>query len=299
MIFYGRMDNLQSTPVMKHTAILLGAFAALSLPVDAVTLLGVTANNRLVSFDSSAPATFLTDFAITGLKASDGVTADPSAVLVNLAWNSDNNSHYGIDTNGNFYSVSQAGVATVIDSTFTPTGFTAGLAYDPFTQKFLFASDAAESVLIAANGTRTNNPALVFGTGDANVGTAPKIFGAGIDADFGNAYFVDADLDILASSLDPNFSELFTNGALGLDVVSFGGLTVDTEGVLWGAMSVDGLTSSLYSINTTTGAATLVAGFGAGVGMESIAQVPEPSRALLLGLAAAGFVFRRRRVAVA
>jgi hypothetical protein len=33
--------------------------------------------------------------------------------------------------------------------------------------------------------------------------------------------------------------------------------------------------------------------------MESIAQVPEPSRALLLGLAAAGFVFRRRRAAVA
>lgn len=293
------MDNLQSTPVMKHTAILLSAFAALSLPVDAVTLLGVTANNRLVSFDSSAPATFLTDFAITGLKASDGVTADPSAVLVNLAWNSDNNSHYGIDTNGNFYSVSQAGVATVIDSTFTPTGFNAGFAYDSFTQKFLFASDDAESVLIGTSGARTNNPALVYGAGDANFGTAPKIFGAGIDTDFGTSYFVDADLDILASSLDPNFSELLTIGGLGLDVVSFGGLTVDAEGVLWGTLSTDGLTSSLYSINTSTGAATLAAGFGAGVGMESIAQVPEPSRALLLGLAAAGFVFRRRRVAVA
>lgn len=293
------MDNLQSTPVMKHTAILLGAFAALSLPVDAVTLLGVTANNRLVSFDSSAPATFLTDFAITGLKASDGVTADPSAVLVNLAWNSDNNSHYGIDTNGNFYSVSQAGVATVIDSTFTPTGFNAGFAYDSFTQKFLFASDDAESVLIGTSGARTNNPALVYGAGDAKFGTAPKIFGAGIDTDFGTSYFVDADLDILASSLDPNFSELLTIGGLGLDVVSFGGLTVDAEGVLWGTLSTDGLTSSLYSINTTTGAATLAAGFGAGVGMESIAQVPEPSRALLLGLAGAGLLFRRRRVAVA
>jgi hypothetical protein len=293
------MANLQRSPVMKHTTILLAAFAALSLPVDAATLLGVTDANRLVSFDTSAPATFLTNFAITGLKAADGVTNDPGAVLVNLAWNSDTGTHYGIDTNANFYSVSQAGVATLIDNTFSPTGFAAGLAYDPFTQKFLYASNTAESVLIATSGARTNNPALVYGTGDANQATTPVIFGTGIDTDFGTSYFVDSNLNILSSSLDPNFSELLTIGGLGINVTSFGGLVVDMDGLLWGTLSTDGITSSLYSINTTTGAATLAAGFGTGVGMHSIAQVPEPSRALLLGLAGAGLLFRRRRVAVA
>jgi hypothetical protein len=271
--------------------------ASVTVPATAATLFGVTTDNRLVSFDTAAPATFLTDFAITGLKMSDGVTADPGASLLNLTYHATSNLHYGIDSNANFYSVGRNGVATFIDNTFSPTGFAAGFAYDPFSDKMLFASDTAENILFATNGTRTSNPALVFGTGDANSGTAPKIFGAGIDPDFGNAFFVDADLDILANSIDPNFSELFTVGALGVNVASFGGLVVDADGILWGSLSTDGLVSSLFSINTTTGAATSIGGFGAGVGIQSIAAVPEPSRALFLGMAFAGLAFRRRRSA--
>jgi len=213
---------------------------------------------------------------------------------VNVAYNSDTRTQYGVDTNANFYSVSQSGAATLVNNTFSPSGFSAGFAYDPFTQKFLFASDAAENVLIAPNGTRTTNPDLVYGAGDANAASTPAIFGAGIDSDFGTSFFVDAELDILALSLDPNFSELLTVGGLGIDVVSFGGLVVDADGLLWASLSTDGVTSSLYSIDTSTGAATLAGSFG-GVGMQSLAQVPEPSRTLLLGIAFAGFVFRRRR----
>jgi hypothetical protein len=282
---------------MIRPLLIAAACAAVTVPATAATLLGVTTDNRLVSFDTAAPATFITDYAITGLKMSDGVTADPGASLLNLTYHASSDTHYGIDSNANFYSISKAGVATIIDNTFSPTGFAAGFAYDPFSDKMLFASDTAENILFATNGTRTNNPALVFGVGDANFGTAPKIFGAGIDPDFGNAYFIDADLDILASSIDPNFSELFTVGALGVNVSSFGGLVVDADGILWGALSTDGLTSSLFSINTTSGAATLASGFGAGVGIQSVAAVPEPSRALLLGMACAGVLFRRRRTA--
>lgn len=277
-------------------SLLTAAFcAAVTVPATAATLFGVTTDNRLVSFDTSAPSTFLSDFAITGLKMSDGVTADPGASLLNLTYHAASDLHYGIDSNANFYSVGRNGVATIINNTFSPTGFAAGFASDPFSGKMLFASDTAESVLFETNGTRTSNPALVFGTGDANFGTAPKVFGAGIDPDFGNAYFVDADLDILANSIDPNFSELFTVGALGLNVTSFGGLVVDADGILWGALSTDSLVSSLFSINTINGAATSVGGFGAGVGIQSIAAVPEPSRVLFLGMACAGLIIRRRR----
>jgi hypothetical protein len=273
------------------------ACSLVALQVNAATFMGVTSDNRLVSFDTAAPTTFITDFAITGLKMSDGVTADPGATLLNLTLHAPSNQHYGIDSNANFYSVGRNGVATIIDNTFIPTGFSAGFAYDPFSDKMLFASDTAENVLFATNGTRTTNPALVFGVGDTNFGTAPKIFGAGIDPDFGNAFFVDADLDILINSFDPNFSELFTVGSLGLNVTSFGGLVVDADGTLWGALSTDGLESSLFSFNTTTGEATLIGGFGTGVGISSIAAIPEPSRALLLGIAGIGLVFRRRRSA--
>jgi hypothetical protein len=265
---------------MKRSALLLLACAATIIPADASIFLGVTTTNRLVTFDTTA---------------SDGVTNDPGAVLVNLSWNSDTNTHYGVDTNANFYSITVGGAATIIDNTFAPSGFAAGFAYDVFTQKFLFASDAAENVLIATNGTRTNNPALAYAIADPNHLTSPVVFGAGIDPDFGTGYFVDSALDILASSIDPDFSELNTVGALGLNAVSFGGLLVDFDGTLWGALSTDGLTSSLYSISTLTGAATLSGGFGAGVGIHTLSQVPEPSRAMLLGLALGGLVLRRRR----
>lgn len=282
---------------MIRSFLITAACAAFLVPANAATLYGVTTDNRLVSFDTAAPGTFTTDFAITGLKATDGVNADPSATLLNLTYHAGTGQHFGIDSNANFYSVAKNGVATIIDNTFSPTGFAAGFAYDPFTDKMVFASDSAENVLFAANGTRTTNAALAFGTGDANFGTAPKIFGLGIDADFGNAYFVDADLDILASSIDPNFSELFTTGSLGIDATSFGGLVVDADGMLWASLSTDGLTSSLYSINTATGLATAVGSFGPGVGIQSLAAVPEPSRALFLGMALVGLVFRRRRTA--
>lgn len=282
---------------MIRTLLTAAFCAAVTVPATAATLFGVTTDNRLVSFNTSAPATFLTDFAITGLKAFDGVTADPSASLLNLTYHASSDLHYGIDSNANFYSIGRNGAATIIDNTFSPTGFAAGFAYDPFSDKMLFASTAAENVLFATNGTRTTNAALLFGASDANFGTAPKIFGAGIDPDFGNAFFVDADLDILANSIDPNFSELFTVGNLGIDATAFGGLVVDADGILWGSLSTDGLTSSLFSINTSTGAATSIGGFGAGVGIQSLAAVPEPSRALFLGIAFAGLVFRRRRSA--
>jgi hypothetical protein len=282
---------------MIRSFLAIGACAALTLPAQAALLLGVTTDNKLVSFDTAAPATFITNTAITGLKMSDGVTNDPSAVLVNLTYNPTTGLHYGLDTNANFYSVTQGGVATLINNTFSTIGFAAGLAYDPFTDKMLYASDAGENILFATDGTRTTNSALIYGTGDVNFGTAPKIFGAGIDPDFGTSYFVDSNLNTLVTSLDPNFSELFTVGGLGFDVTGFGGLVVDGSGILWGSLSTDGLESSLYSFDTLTGAATSVGSFGPGVGVHSFASIPEPSRALLLGVAFAGLAFRRRRSA--
>lgn len=282
---------------MKRSFLLSAACVALTATTQAATFFGVTTDNNLVSFDTAAPATFITSTAITGLKQSDGVTNDANAVLLNLTYHASSDMHYGIDSNSNFYSVTRGGVATLVSNTFSSLGFAAGFAYDPITDKMLFASDVAENVFIATNGTLTTNSNLIYGSGDANFGVTPKIFALGIDPDFGSSYFIDADLNTLVQSFDPNFSELFTVGSLGLDVVAFGGAVVDGNGNFWGALSTDGLSSTLYSINTLTGAATSVGNFGSGVGIHSMAAIPEPSRALLLGMAFVGLLFRRRRVA--
>lgn len=279
---------------MKKLPLIFAALASTVLSASAASVVGVTTDNLLVHFDTSAPSVFTSSFAITGLKASDGVTNDPGATLVNLTYNPTTNTHYGIDTNANFYSVGLNGVATIIDNTFSPIGFSAGFAHDPFTDKMVFASDAAENIFFAANGTRTTNPNLVYGVGDANFGYTPDVYGLGIDPITGEAYFLDS-LGILAKSFDPNFSELFTIGSLGGAFTPFGALYVDYDGVLWGSLSTDGLTSSLYTIDTTTGVATSAGSFGAGIGMASIASIPEPSRVLFLGIAFVVLMFRRRR----
>lgn len=275
--------------------VLATLLALLGEPARAVMMVGVTSENQLVTFDSPDPTVYLSSTAITGLKAVDGVTNDPNAVLMNLAYNPLTNMHYGIDSNANFYSVGLNGVATLIDNTFAPAGFGAGFAWDPFTESFLFASDAAENVLIGADGSRTENPALVYGSGDANEAFTPQIFALGIDPVTGEAYFADAARGILGKSFDPLFSEIFTLGGLGGSFVAFGGMTVDEDGLLWGAFSGDGLTSSFYSLNTATGEATLIGEFDSG--MHSIAVVPEPSTAAMAAAGVAGFflTLRRRR----
>lgn len=262
---------------------------------SAASLFGVTSDNKLVSFDSSAPSVFQTEVTITGLFDADGITPNPNGSILNLTArigpSSGNFQLYGIDNNANVYTINLGGVATLVSSGFTPAGFSAGFAYDPFNDDFVYAGDNAENFTLSLTGAATANPDLTYAGG----GT-PSIFGLGIDPGFATVFAIDAVNDSLSTSFDPNFpgdSELTILGGLGVDVTSFGGLVVDFDGNLLASLSTDGLTSSLYSINPTTGAATSIGSFGAGVGMNSIA-VPEPSAALIGGLGLLALLRRRR-----
>jgi Domain of unknown function (DUF4394) len=251
---------------------------------SASTLFGVTSNNELVSFDTSSPSSFQTSVTITGL-------ANINDSILNLSFNPQVGSFYGIDNSANFYQISFAGVATQITTTFAPTGFSAGFAYDPFSGDFVYAGDNAENFSLTIGGAATTNPNFTF----AGAGT-PSIFGLGIDPAFSTAYALDSNTNSLYFSADPLFptgSELSLIGGLGFDVTGFGGLTVDEDGNLFASLSTDGLTSSLYSIDPNTGVATSVGTFG-GAGISSLTSIPEPS-AVLLGLLSIMPFLRRRR----
>lgn len=263
---------------------------ALASLAPAVTLYGVSDTNQLIRFDSANPSVPLGSSPITGLVGTDGVTADPFATLLNLTYRPADG-FYGIDSNANFYRVDGSGAATLISSSLSPTGFSGGLAYDPFTDGFAFVTDAAENFTLTVGGATASNPALAYGVGDVNEGVQPTIFALGIDPAFGSAYFLDSATDSLVRSFSPDLAELFTVGALGLDVTSFGGLMVDEDGNLFASLSTDGLNSSLYSIDATTGAASLIGALPSGV---SSFAVPEPSALLLSGLGLAALIRRRR-----
>ena len=281
---------------MKKSYSLIAIASLAMLPAaSAASLFGVTTDNKLVSFDTSTPSIFQTSVTITGLFDADGVTPNPYGSILNLTARPGvtpgSFQLYGIDNNANVYQINLGGVATLVSAGFTPAGFSAGLAYDPFNDNFVYAGDNAENFSISLAGGVSANPNFTYAGGGA-----PSIFGLGIDPSFGTVFAIDSSNDSLSTSINPLFpgdSELTILGGLGVNVTSFGGLAVNWDGNLYASLSTDGLTSSLYAINPTTGAATSLGGFGTNVGLASIA-VPEPSAALLgsLGILA---LFRRRR----
>ncbi|HVJ47185.1 MAG TPA: DUF4394 domain-containing protein [Luteolibacter sp.] len=270
---------------MKHPILLTAVSACLAAASSATVLTGVTADNQLVSFDSATPGTFLSSVPISGL-------ADPFASIVNLAYHAGDGNFYGLDTNANFYRISSNGTGTLLNNTFAPNGYSGGLAYDTFTGNLVFGSINAEHFTLTTAGTATANPDFVYGTGDPHVADSPSVFAIGLDPITGEAFFLDNATGTLSQSFDPGLSELFTIGSLGVGVTSFGALTVDEDGNLFASLSTDALSSSLYSIDKTTGAATLIGGFNNGV--SALAAIPEPSAALLGGLGALALLRRRR-----
>jgi hypothetical protein len=78
-----------------------------------------------------------------------------------------------------------------------------------------------------------------------------------------------------------------------------GTFSTGTNGTSVGALATDGLTvwmsdgMSLFSISTSSGAATLIGGFGVS-GVSGLAFIPTPGAVALLGLGA-GLAARRRR----
>jgi Domain of unknown function (DUF4394) len=277
---------------------LLGAFASLSLTLASTgtSLFGVTSDNRLVTFDSASPSVFQSSVTISGLFGSDGLTPNPSGSILNLTARitptPGDFQLFGIDDNANIYTINLGGVASLVSSSFSPNGYNSGLAYDVINDSLVYAGDNSENFSLSIAGAVTINPDFTYAGG----GT-PAIFGLGVDPFFGTAFAIDALNDQLSTSGQitfPTGSELDIVGGLGLNVTAFGGLTVDFDGNLIASLSEDGVNSSLYSIDSTTGAATSLGSFGAGVGVVSVA-VPGPSAALL-GAFATMTLLRRRRL---
>jgi len=268
---------------IKYYLALAACLSASSL--DASLLFGVTDTNDLVSFDSSTPSSFITSVSITG--TSDDIT--------DLAYDFSSGQLYGVDFSANVYSISNSGVATVINNTFSPFGFGLGLAYDPIDNTLTGTSDAEEFFTInPTNGTVAFGSDTVFEFGDVNEIEAAQFGAFAIDPDLGSSFAIDANLGVLASGSFFAQNEFFTVGDLGLSVFGDLSLTVTSDGELFATFdSQTGPGTSLYAIDDFTGAATEVGGTQSV--LISITAVPEPSSATMVGLAGLLLLGRRRR----
>jgi len=302
---------------MKFSPVALVAFAGalcLSSVSNAALLYGIddSSGQTLISFDSAAPSNLLSGVAISGLSNNEtikGIDFRPSTHQL-----------YALGSSNRLYTLDvTTGVATQVGATaFTPVlnGSNFGFDFNPVIDRIRVVSNTKKNYVLNPNdGTATGVTDLFFGPADPNFGVSPNVeFSAYTNSVIPvpastQLYGIDTGLDILVTQSN-SAGQLATVGSgLGVNVGAVGGFDISGTGpnaVAYAALlPANTSVSNLYSINLTTGAATLVGAIDGGAIISSLAAapagfdpdviVPEPTTVVLAGLALAGFVGRRIR----
>jgi hypothetical protein len=203
------------------------------------------------------------------------------------------------------------GVATQVNTIPTLTGTQFGVDFNPVPDALRIVSDAEQNLRITVGGAGVVNTDGTLNPGNPNVvGAAYSNNVAGGVNGQTTLYDIDSALDQLFTQggvnfppgtppVSPNTGTLFPVGSLGVatnDLVGFdiSGFT----GTAFASLTTP-LGAGLYTINLTTGAASLVGAIDGNtlqVRDIAIANVPAPATLVLFGTGAAGlFAAARRR----
>ena len=288
------------------------------------TLLGLTAANTLVAFDSATPSTLIgSPVTVTGLAAGE--------TLIGIDYRPANGLLYGVGSTSRVYTLDAVtGVATAVGPAFTPalSGSVFGVNFNPVADRLRVVSDAGQSLrIVPATGVATADAALTFDPNDATnqgyygttggpITPAPQAAAAAytlnFDATLGinvtTLYAIDPAQDILFRIGGPDGSPSPNTGlsvvvdqirnAATFAAINFGAnVAFDIEAGTDAAFAVNG--NSLYSLNITTAAATPLGTVG-GSPLLSLAVVPPAAGAgvLQLSTSAAAFGTDRKPIAV-
>ncbi len=252
--------------------------------VRAENVYALTAGGRLISFNPGVPGAVNNSLAISGLGSGEsivGIDFRPATGLLFAL--SDASRVYTINTRN--------GVATQVGgpSTQALNGANFGFDFNPVPDRIRVVSDADQDLrlnpnngaLAAVDGT------LAFAAGDPNAGQDPNVVGSAYTNSFlGSSvttlYGIDSNLNALVTQgslnsapVSPNTGQLFTVGSLGVGVDPNGvaGFDISSEsGVALASFNTDdGAATQLFTINLTTGVATLIGAIGGGDIIRDIA----------------------------
>jgi uncharacterized protein (TIGR03437 family) len=248
------------------------------------TVYAVTAGNNLINFNTITPGAILRTAAITGLAQGETITG--------IDFRPRTGQLFGVSSASRVYIInSSTGAATAVGTAFTPalTGARFGVDFNPVPDRIRVVSDTDQNLRLNPDtggvaGADTN---LAYATGDANAAANPNIASVGYTNSFNAAttttlFGIDSNLDILVrqgsvggAPTSPNAGQLTTIGALGVNTTDQVGFDIAAPGdVAIASLTTQGATtSSLYSINLTTGAATLIGAIGGADIVRDIAVV--------------------------
>ena len=249
--------------------------AAVSTCPSANVAYAVDSTNNLVCFSLTTPGTIAKTSLITGMLTGETTVA--------MDFRTVDSGLYALGSTGRLYSLNTAsGAATLIGSQVAYAGATAwGFDYNPSTtvDRMRVQTDNTQNSRVnPATGVQTADVALTYIGGDPNAGATPNIVASAYSNNTLNAattvlYVIDKNLDILAIQNPPNNGTLTTVGSLGINTDNDTSFDIVTNGATNIAYAVltpaAGLTSSLYTVNLTSGAVSVVGAVGGGFAIRA------------------------------
>jgi len=231
-------------------------------PLRAYTVVAVTSANQLIQFDTSTPGTTSAPIAITGLGSGESI--------LGIDFRPATGQLYGLGSGSRIYVINTTtGVATQVGSNgaFTLSGTSFAFDFNPTVDRIRVVSDTDQNLRL-----NPNNGALAA----TDVAINPAGFtvtAAAYTSNFAGTtsttlYTIDVEGDRLAIQSPPNDGTQNPIGPLGVNALSpaaFDFVSPAPAGFNFpfAVLTLNGTSSSLYSVNVTTGAVTLIGAIGA------------------------------------
>ena len=268
----GPITGLNSSETLRGIAVATLATAPTQAPGD---LLGLTANDQLVSFNAASPQKLCTSgLALTppAGETLQGFDLRPeTGELIALTSNA---------TSGKLYTVNTTTGALTLKSTLDAalSGTSFGLDFNPAVDRLRVVSDSGQNLRINVDTGATTVDGALNGAATAATAAAYTNSVGGLSAAAPGVFttallVIDPVTDTLYTQTPPNNGTLVTVGPLGINVDAVAAFDINARtGAAVAALSIAGVStaSDLYTLNLTTGVATRVNTIGGGQPLKGL-----------------------------